>query len=140
MATDLAAHPRAYRTGWKNVPQPKAAVVGARGARGAAGGTSSGRARGEGGRGRGRGGGGSGRGRAAFADAFSGFSSTQQPAAETPSLASEGIASDPSVASAAVSAAPLPPSPLPQQPPVFERTPTKLELACDPDDLKLIRD
>eukprot|EP00965_Chrysotila_dentata_P155084 5124292-Pleurochrysis_carterae.AAC.1 len=122
MATDLTANPRAYRTGWKDVVQQQA-TASARGGGRASG--RDGRCGVSAGRGRGRGAGGSGRGRGAFADAFRGFASA---AASEPELqaaeAEEAAMTAPSTDLAAL-----------QQPPVFDRTPTQLELLCDPADL-----
>eukprot|EP00965_Chrysotila_dentata_P226035 6195151-Pleurochrysis_carterae.AAC.1 len=140
MATDLSANPSALCTRWRLLPKP---VTKPKPAASVAGSSShggrSGSARGaRGGRGRG---GGSGRGRAAFAEAFSGFNSCSedQPdeVEETPSLAA---ASAPTSTAAMAGNGSNMHTSTTQIVPSFDRTPTQLELACDPLDLKAIRD
>eukprot|EP00965_Chrysotila_dentata_P046001 1528831-Pleurochrysis_carterae.AAC.1 len=120
MATDLTQNPSALRTGWKPLPasKPKPTASATAGVAAARGGV----------RGSGRGGGrGSGRGRSAFVDAFSRFGNS---AAEPPTT--EGVAAE--AEAAAISGVSTT-----QTAPVFDRTPTQLELACDPADLAQIR-
>eukprot|EP00965_Chrysotila_dentata_P243212 6205298-Pleurochrysis_carterae.AAC.1 len=117
MATDLTENPSALRTGWKALPSQKPTASGAREKPAARGGRGS----------RGRGGRGSGRGRGAVVDAFAGFGS----------LGEDEPAAGPAVEDDAEPSATS--KPAKQSAPVFERTPTQLELACDPADLALIR-